>query len=952
MQHKIFTKMRSMKMIDGCKGPPVRTYNPSVDTDGGAGKLRHHIQETLRSQMPRKKSVRGYSPSSNLNLEAAAIVSDGTLLPYGLPATKLLEPKIEATLTPLDYVQTLADLHRRAENSAEFEKAEVFLEQSAVFRGLPEPKLFRRTLRSARQHAVDVHTKVVLSSWLRYERREDELIGISSMDCCGRNLECPKANLVAGYDPESVYDPCVCAKQNFNFSTGDEMAMEEAVNYDDNDSDDDDDCDLSFCIGDYDVRCRRNDMASLSRPFKTMLYGGFLESKREKINFTQNGFSAEAMKAAEVFSRTKRVSHFEPKVVLELLSLANRYCCEEMKAACDAHLASLVSDMEDAGLLIEYGLEETANLLVAACLQLFLRELPGSMQCSNFMKIFCSPEGRDRLAAARHASFVLYYFLSQIAMEEDMRSNTTVMLLERLVECAADGWQKQLAFHQLGVVMLERKEYKDAQHWFEAAVGAGHVYSLVGVARAKYKRGHTYSAYKLMNSLISDYKPVGWMYQERSLYCVGKEKTMDLMAATELDPTLCFPYKYRAVALLEDNMIGASISEINKVIGFKVSPDCLELRAWFLIAVENYEGALRDVRAILTLDPNYRMFYGNMPGNYLVELLSPLARHYSQADCWMQLYDRWSSVDDVGSLAVVHQMLENDPGRSLLHFRQSLLLLRLNCQKAAMRSLRLARNHSASDHERLVYEGWILYDTGHREEALAKAEESISIQRSFEAYFLKAYALADSNLDAESSTIVIKLLEEALRCPSDGLRKGQALNNLGSVYVDCDKLDLAADCYMNALNIKHTRAHQGLARVHHLKNDRKAAYDEMTKLIEKARNNASAFEKRSEYCDRDMAKSDLTMATELDPLRTYPYRYRAAVLMDDHKEDEAIAELSRAIDFKPDIQLLHLRAAFYDSMGDYVSTVRDCEAALCLDPSHGDTLELCNKARDRIKEEK
>lgn len=104
----------------------------------------------------------------------------------------------------------------------------------------------------------------------------------------------------------------------------------------------------------------------------------------------------------------------------------------------------------------------------------------------------------------------------------------------------------------------------------------------------------------------------------------------------------------------------------------------------------------------------------------------------------------------------------------------------------------------------------------------------------------------------------------------------QALNNLGSVYVDCDKLDLAADCYMSALNIKHTRAHQGLARVYHLKNQRKAAYDEMTKLIEKAQNNASAYEKRSEYCDRDMAKSDLSMATQLDPLRTYPYRYRAA----------------------------------------------------------------------------
>lgn len=99
-----------------------------------------------------------------------------------------------------------------------------------------------------------------------------------------------------------------------------------------------------------------------------------------------------------------------------------------------------------------------------------------------------------------------------------------------------------------------------------------------------------------------------------------------------------------------------------------------------------------------------------------------------------------------------------------------------------MRSLRLARNHSKSEHERLVYEGWILYDTGHREEALAKAEESISIQRSFEAFFLKAYALADSTLDPESSNYVIELLDEALRCPSDGLRKGQVSKKRFSTF--------------------------------------------------------------------------------------------------------------------------------------------------------------------------
>lgn len=75
------------------------------------------------------------------------------------------------------------------------------------------------------------------------------------------------------------------------------------------------------------------------------------------------------------------------------------------------------------------------------------------------------------------------------------------------------------------------------------------------------------------------------------------------------------------------------------------------------------------------------------------------------------------------------------------------------------------------------------------------------------------------------------------------------------------------------------------------------------------------------------------------------------VLMDENKEEEAIAELSGAIAFKPDLQLLHLRAAFFDSMGDSASTLRDCEAALCLDPTHGDTLELYSKASARPEPE-
>lgn len=906
--------MRGFKLKDRCKTTQVHAYN------------------TNPFPISPPTSKLHYPTINSILAESPPIIE--SFLPYGLPKTHSFEPPLELCLKSVDFVQSLAELYRKLQMTQDFNKSLLHLEQYALLYTLGDPKLLRRCLQSARQHAVDVHSKVVLSAWLRFERREDELIGSSAFDCIGRVLECPKAALLHGYDPKSVFDHCQSHGPPNQISDGNNFQTSEKEGGI-----------VHFCIGNEEVNCIRGKIAALSGPLKSMLYGDFIESDKERIDFTHIGISVDGMRAVDSFSRTRRFDSYPPNILLELLSFANRFCCEELKSASDCYLASLVSDIDEALILIDYALDERAPLLVASCLQLMLRELPGYLYNPKVLNTFCTSEARERLATVGQASFLLYYFLSQVAIEDNMMSKVTLMLLERLKECATERWQKALAMHQLGCVLLERKDYKEAQHYFEMAIEAGHVYSVVGVARTKFKQGQRFLAFELINGIISEYTPTGWMYQERSLYSLGKQKILDVNDATRLDPALSFPYKYRAIVMVEESQIEAAIVEINRIVGVKVSPDCLELRAWCFIALEDYQSAITDIRALLTLEPDYMMFCGKMRADHLVELLSLHVQPWSPADCWMQLYDRWSSVDDIGSLAVIHQMLINDPGRSILRFRQSLLLLRLNCQKAAMRSLRLARNHSTSTYERLVYEGWILYDTGHREEALAKAEESISLQRSFEAFFLKAYALADTTLDSESSSYVIQLLEEALKCPSDGLRKGQALNNLGSIYVDCNKLDLAADCYVSALEIKHTRAHQGLARVYHLKNDRKSAYEEMTKLIDKAQNKASAYEKRSEYCDRDMANSDLSMASVLDPLRTYPYRYRAAVLMDDQRETEAVEELTRAISFKPDLQMLNLRAAFHESMGDFSRALQDSEAALCLDPNHKDTLDLYSRTR-------
>ncbi|CAI9107030.1 OLC1v1006297C2 [Oldenlandia corymbosa var. corymbosa] len=937
--------MRGLKLKDRCKITQVHAFNPSepstsstaTSTTAGATTT---TTTAASSKQPHHNNL-GYPTISSVlsnSADSFSLTTADALLPFGLPSTDSLEPSIDPFLKSTDFIESLAGLYQKIEKCSDADKSLVYLEHYCLLCSLGDPKLLRRCLQSARQHAVDVHSKVVLSAWLRYERREDELVGTSALDCIGRVLECPKATLAYGYFPSSVFDHCQCSRTSNESSD---------ISPDEEDFDcENEDADVCFCIGHEEVYCPRGKIAALSSPLRAMLFGSFVESGRERIDFSHVGISADGLRAVKFYSLYGRLGSSSPDVVLELLSFANRFCCEDLKSTCDNYLASLVSDIDEALVIVDYALEERAYTLVASCLQVLLRELPGCLYNSKVMNVFCSSEGKERLALVGHASFLLYYFLSEVAVEDNMTSKVSVMLLERLRECATERWQKSLALHRLGCVLLARKEYKEAQCCFEAAAEAGNVYSMAGVARSKFKQGQRFMAYELINSLITTHKPAGWMYQERSLYNLGNNKKIsDLDDATKLDPTLSFPYKYRAVAKLEEDDIEAAILEINRVAGFKVSPDCLELRAWFLIALEDYEAAMRDIRALLTLEPNYLMFDGKMRGDDLVELLNQHVQRWSPADCWMHLYDRWSSVDDIGSLAVIHQMLINDPGKSVLRFRQSLLLLRLNCQKAAMRSLRLARNHSVTKHERLVYEGWILYDTGHRDEALSKAEESISIQRSFEAFFLKAYALADANLEPEAAAYVVQLLEEALRCPSDGLRKGQALNNLGSIYVDCGKLDLAADCYVSALKIKHTRAHQGLARVYHLKNDKKAAYDEMTKLIDKAQNKASAYEKRSEYCDRDMANNDLSMASQLDPLRTYPYRYRAAVLMDDQRENEAVEELTKAIAFKPDLQMLNLRAAFHESMGDLNSALRDCQAALCLDQNHKDTLELYNKTK-------
>ncbi|XP_077239818.1 ETO1-like 1 [Tasmannia lanceolata] len=890
--------MRNLFLSDSYKETQLHTLNP---------------QSWLQVERDKLHKFPSHSPSSIESL------------------IKFAEPPVLPFLKPVDYVEVLAQIHEELELCSPCEKSDLYLVQFQVFMGLGELKLMRRSLHSAWQKASTVHEKLIFGAWLQYEKQGEELIS-DLLASCGKCTQ-----------EFGILDIASDLPMNFN-ETVETVDMIETQ-----------DSNLGcvsntvlFRVGEEKISCDRQNIATLSTPFHAMLNGCFAESYQEEIDLSENGISPSSMRAINEFSQTSHLGDLDSDILLEILIFANKFCCEKLKDACDRKLATSVCSRQDAIVLMQYALEENSPVLGTSCLQVFLHGLPGCLNDEEVVKIFCNANKQQRLVMVGHASFSLYSLLSEVAMNSDPCSDVTACFLEHLVESATNSRQKQLAFHQLACVRLLREEYDEAEGLFKEAFAAGHVYSVAGLARVGFIKGDKLSSYKMLTSVISSYNPLGWMYQERSLYCEGDKKMDDLEKATELDPTLNYPYMYRAASLMRKQDVQAALAEINRILGFKLALECLELRFCFYLALEDYRAALCDVQAILTLSPEYRMLQGRVAASQLRTLVREHVELWTTQDCWLQLYDRWSSVDDIGSLSVIYQMLEaSDAAKGVLYFRQSLLLLRLNCPEAAMHSLQLARQHAATVHESLVYEGWILYDTGHYEEGLRKAEESISLQRSFEAFFLKAYALADSSHDPPCSMAVVSLLEDALKCPSDRLRKGQAWNNLGSVYVDCGKLDLAADCYINALKIQHTRAHQGLARVHFLKNDKNAAYKEMTKLIENARNNASAYEKRSEYCDRDLTKADLKMVTQLDPLRVYPYRYRAAVLMDSHKEREAIAELSQAIAFKADLHLLHLRAAFHEHIGDVSGALRDCRAALSVDPNHPEMLELHSRVNSQ-----
>ncbi|CAN6181446.1 unnamed protein product, partial [Urochloa humidicola] len=342
----------------------------------------------------------GFNPQSWLQVERGKLPKS-SYSPSSIESLiKIAEPPVVPLYKPLDYVEVLSRIHEELEQSTLSERPGLYLVQSQVFRGLGEAKLRQRSLHSAWRCASTVHEKVVFGSWLRYEKRGEEIISdvlASCRKCCREfgPLDIASEMPVGNFE---IFGSC---------ETGSSSRVSSMV---------------TFQIRDGRVTCDRCKIASLSIPFRSMLNGPFTESQLELVDLSENGISLEGMRAVSEFSSTYSLGDLSLEILLEILVFANTFCCDKLKDACDRKLASFVSSRQDAVELMALAFEENAPVLAASCLQLLLQELPDCLTDDLVISLFLGATAQQQLIMVGQASFLLYCLLSEVAMNIDPRT--------------------------------------------------------------------------------------------------------------------------------------------------------------------------------------------------------------------------------------------------------------------------------------------------------------------------------------------------------------------------------------------------------------------------------------------------------------------------------------------------------------------------------------------------
>ncbi|CAI9761413.1 unnamed protein product [Fraxinus pennsylvanica] len=353
------------------------------------------------SESCKATKLKAVNPQSWIQAERGTFSKFASKSPSSIESLiKVREPPIVPFFKPVDYVEILAHIHEELESCSLEERSNLYLLQYQVFRGLGEDKLMRRSLRAAWLKASNVYEKLIFGAWLKYERQGAEIIS-ELLSSCGR-----------------------CATEFGIIDVASELHANESPRFRGIDmlSDNHISRIVSFQIGLEKIVCDRQKFAGLSIPFHAMLYGCFVESSFEDINLSENNISPSGMRLIGDFCITGSLNEAPSSLLLEILVFANKFCCESLKDACDRKLASLVSSRQDAVELMECAIEENSPVLAASCLQVFLHELPDSLNDCQVFELLSNASRQHRSIMIGPALFSFYSLLSEVAINTDPRS--------------------------------------------------------------------------------------------------------------------------------------------------------------------------------------------------------------------------------------------------------------------------------------------------------------------------------------------------------------------------------------------------------------------------------------------------------------------------------------------------------------------------------------------------
>ena len=169
-------------------------------------------------------------------------------------------------------------------------------------------------------------------------------------------------------------------------------------------------------------------------------------------------------------------------------------------------------------------------------------------------------------------------------------------------------------------------------------------------------------------------------------------------------------------------------------------------------------------------------------------------------------------------------------------------------------------------------------------------------------------------------------------------RKAVALNNLASLLMSRNELASAKMLLEASIetNARYFMTYRNLAKCLTRLGDREAAHSCLTQAISRCRPlPADAFSERSKYSTQTAAE-DLDVATRMNPRMSYPYRLRAALLMDRQRDLDALRELDKALEIGFDAPDAALRAVFKRDLGDLDGAISDMAIAIALCPTNSE----------------